>query len=164
MQIKVKTAIAAFLILACLIGCGQTTIIQNLQITLDAITAAFPIIAGLTTLPPATVTDVENYLDATNSALAQATTILAGPGTDAQKAAQITAAFAAIAQPVVPAQYASIVTLIGTVAKDVATFLASLPAVTTTTTTTLSTANRAALSHASVSATYNKIALAGRKK
>src|ERR1035438_6342824 len=141
---KTKTAIAALMI-GCLIGCGQTTVIQNLQITLDAITAAFPIIAGLTTIPPATVTDVESYLDATNTALAQASTILAGPGTDAQKAAQIAAAFAAIAQPVVPSQYTSIVTLIGTVSKDVATFLASLPAQTVTTTTVLSANSRAAL-------------------
>jgi hypothetical protein len=158
-----KIALVAFLIV-CLMGCGQTTVIQNLQITLDAITAAFPIIAGLTTIPPATVTDVETYLDATNTALAQASTILAGPGTDAQKAAQIAAAFAAIAQPVVPAQYASIVTLIGTVAKDVATFLASLPAVTTTSTTTLTANNRVALLHASVSAAGNKSALWGMRR
>jgi hypothetical protein len=160
---KTKTAIAALMIV-CLVGCGQTTVIQNLQITLDAITTAFPIIAGLTTMPPATVTDVENYLDATNTALGQASTILAGPGTDAQKAAQITAAFAAIAQPVVPPQYTSIVTLIGTIAKDVGTFLASLPAQTSTTTTTLSPANRAALSKASVSAAGNKTALRGVRR
>ena len=156
---KTKTAIAAFLIV-CLMGCGQTTVIQNLQISLDAITAAFPIIAGLTTIPSATVTDIEHYLDATNTALAQASTILAGPGTDAQKAAQITAAFAAIAQPVVPAQYANIVTLIGTIAKDVNTFLASLPAQMVTTTTTLTANNRAALSRAAVSAAGNKSKLA----
>jgi hypothetical protein len=160
---KTRIAIAAFLIV-CLMGCGQTTIIQNLQLTLDAITTAFPIIAGLTTMPPATVTDVGNYLDATNTALGQASTILAGTGTDAQKAAQITAAFASIAAPVVPAQYASIVTLIGTVAKDVSTFLASLPAPTVTTTTTLTANNRAALSRASVSAAGNKSKLAARRR
>ena len=85
-----KIAIALCLIV-CLMGCGQATVIQNLQLTLDAVTAAFPIIVGLTTMSPSTATDVENYLDATNTALGQASTILAGTGTDAQKAALVAA-------------------------------------------------------------------------
>ena len=157
-----KIAIALCLIV-CLMGCGQATVIQNLQLTLDAITAAFPIIVGLTTMPPATVTDVENYLEVTNTALVQASTILSGPGTDAQKAAQIAAAFAAIAQPVVPSQYTSIVTLIGTVSKDVATFLASLPAQTVTTTTVLSANSRAALIKTMRTAVSNESTLKGMR-
>jgi hypothetical protein len=115
----------AFLLI--LSACSTSQTITNLQIALDAISAGLPILSGLTGVPPATVTQVETYLTATNQALGQASTILAGPGTDAQKAAQITAAFASIAQPVVPAQYAAIVALVATVAGDVANFLGSVP-------------------------------------
>jgi hypothetical protein len=157
-MVKIKTAVAVLLVL-CLVGCGESTVIQNLQMSLDAIATAFPIIAALTGVPANVTVDVEAYLDATNTALGQASTILAGPGTDAQKTAQIVAAFAAVAKPVVPVQYASLVTLIGVVAADVAQFLASLPPSSATGTTSLSTANRAKLATSQVSVTDNRAAI-----
>lgn len=155
-----RTCIAVFLVL-CLagVGCGQNTVITDLETALSVISGAFPIIAGLTGVPPATVTAVENYLDATNSALGQASTILAGPGTDGQKAAQIVAAFAGIAVPVVPPQYAALAALVQSLAKDVASFLASLPASSSTGTTVLTTDNRTHLSTAQTSVSNNRAAI-----
>jgi len=116
--------LAALLILS---ACSTSQVIANLQIALDAVAAGLPILSGITGVPPAVVSDVETYATATNQALGQASTILAGSGTDAQKAAQIAAAFAGITAPVVPAQYAAIANLVATVAKDVAAFLSSVP-------------------------------------
>lgn len=127
MNFSRKPAALLLATLLILSGCSTSQVINNLQTALDAISAGLPILAGITGVPPATVTQVETYLTATNQALGQASTILAGSGTDAQKAAQIAAAFAGIAAPVIPSQYAAIASLIGTVAQDVAAFLASVP-------------------------------------
>lgn len=116
--------LAALLILS---ACSTSQVIANLQIALDAVAAGLPILSGLTNVPPEVVAQVETYVGATNQALGQASTILAGTGTDAQKAAQIAAAFAGIAAPIVPPQYAAIANLVKTVAQDVAAFLASVP-------------------------------------
>ena len=115
-------------LLLLLSACSTSQVITNLQIALDAITVGLPILAGITGVPASTVTAVESYISATNAALGQASTILAGSGTDAEKAAQIAAAFANIAKPIVPSQYAAIAALVATVAGDVAQFLASVPA------------------------------------
>ena len=76
---------------------------------------------------PATTTAVESYLAAVSTAISKATDILAGPGTPAAKSAQIVAAFAGIAAPVVPAKYQSLVNAIQQVAQYVAQFIGSLP-------------------------------------
>ena len=120
-------AIAALLILS-LVGCTPSQVVSDLQIALDAITVALPVLGTLTGVPADVVTAVISYSAATNQALGQAATILDGPGTDAEKAAAIAAAFAGIATPLVPAQYTALATLVGTIAGDVAVFLASVPA------------------------------------
>jgi hypothetical protein len=119
--------LAALLILS---ACSPSQTIGNLQIALDAISAALPIVSGLTGIPQPLVTTVETYITATNQALGQSSTILAGSGTDAQKAAQIAAAFAGIAAPIVPGQFSAIASLVQTIAGDVASFLGSVPAAT----------------------------------
>ena len=118
----------AMALMLILLACTTSQVIANLQIALDAISAGLPILAGITGVPAGTVAAVETYITATNQALGQASTILAGSGTDAEKAAQIAAAFANIAKPIVPSQYAAIAALVATVAGDVAQFLASVPA------------------------------------
>jgi hypothetical protein len=123
---KPSAALAAILIL-CLVACTTSQVITNLQIALDAVTAALPILASVTGVPAGTVMQVETYVTATNAALGEASTILAGSGTTAEKAAQIAAAFATIAAPVVPAQFDSLAALVATLAGDVAAFLASVP-------------------------------------
>jgi hypothetical protein len=148
-------------------GCSTSQVLSNLQIALDAVSVALPILAGLTGVPAPVVAAVESYVQATNTALGQASTILAGAGTDAQKAAQIAAAFAAIAVPVVPAQYAVLVQLVATLAADVAQFLAGVPAATAAvahasgaTMTKWSTRDREVLAHCTAVANSNAIALA----
>ena len=158
---RVSLATLLILVLA-LTGCGSA--VNDLQVALDAITTAFPLIAGLTGVPAATTAEVVNYLDAANNALDQASTILAGPGTDAQKTAQIVAAFAAVVAPVVPSQYSALASLVQAIAGDVAKFLAGLPATTSTGTTTLSQVDRNKLAHASTVAGSNRVALRKLKK
>jgi hypothetical protein len=121
-----KASLAVVLVLA-LVGCGTSTVISNLQLAIDAVTAGLPIIANLTGVPPATVAQVTQYLNDVNTALGDASLILSATATDAQKAAKIAADFAAIVKPDVPAQYQAILGLVATIAQDVAQFLASLP-------------------------------------
>jgi hypothetical protein len=116
--------LAALLVLS---ACSPSQTITNLQIALDAISAALPILAGITGVPLPLVTTVETYLTATNSALGQASTIEAGPGTDAEKAVQIAAAFAGIAKPLVPGEFSIIAGLVQTIAGGVESYLASIP-------------------------------------
>ena len=123
-------ACVAIVLCIALAGCSTATVITDLQVALDAISVALPILGGLTGIPPDVSTAVTSYVTAANSALGQASTILAGTGTDAEKAAAIAAAFAGIAAPVVPAQYVALASLVQTVAQDVAAFLASVPGAT----------------------------------
>ena len=112
-----------------LTGCSTATVITDLELALDAISAALPVLLPLVDVPAdaPVAAAVQTYLTAANSALGQASTILAGTGTDASKAAAILAAFAGIAAPVVPAQYGTLAAQVATVAQDIAAFLAFVP-------------------------------------
>jgi hypothetical protein len=138
-----KASLAVVLVLA-LVGCGTSTVINNLQLAIDAVTAGLPIIANLTGVPPATVAQVTKYLDDVNTALGQASLILSATATDAVKAAKIAQIFATVVKPDVPAQYQAIVGLVATIAQDVAQFLSSVPS-SPTGTTTFTTAQRTQL-------------------
>jgi hypothetical protein len=164
----IRAALAAFLILI-LGGCSSSQIVTNLEIALDAIQAGLPILGGVSGVPAEVVSTAEDYLSAANAALGQASTILAGGGTDAEKTAQILAAFASIAQPAIPAQYGAIAQLVSLVAGDIFKFLAGLPSSTASTavahdaatrTTKWSDKDIAGLAHAQSVATSNKLALA----
>ena len=126
-----RAAGAAVLILA-MAGCS-TSPLEYLQLAITAAEIALPLVGPAAGVDPATVTAVDNYLSATSGAITQATDILAGPGTDAQKAAQIIAAFAAIAAPIIPGQYSALATAVEQVAQAIAKFIASLPATSTAT-------------------------------
>lgn len=110
------------------VGCSTSTVITDLQVALDAISVALPVIGGLAGVPADVSAAVTKYATAANQALGEASTILANPGTDASKASAIAAAFAGIAVPVIPAQYIALAGLVGTIAADVAAFLGSVPA------------------------------------
>src|ERR1035438_4173487 len=86
---KTKTSIALLLtVLLFASGCTSSQIIADIQIGLDAITALLPIL-GTLGVPAAIQSDVATYAAATNTAFGKAATILAGPGTDPEKAALI---------------------------------------------------------------------------
>jgi len=121
-----SAAIAAILILS-LAACS-TSPLQILDLAVGAAEIALPLALPAAGVDPATTTAVESYLQATSTAIAKASDILAGTGTDAAKSAQIVAAFAGIAAPVVPAKYQALVNAIQRVAQYVAQFIGSLPA------------------------------------
>lgn len=120
--------VAALLLI--LIGC-TTSPVTTLELAVGAAEVAIPLIPGV---PPAIAAAVESYLSATSTAITQASTILAGPGTDAQKAAAITQAFAGIAAPVVPPQYQALATAVQKIAGYVAQFLITSGSAVSTTT------------------------------
>jgi hypothetical protein len=159
---------AVLIILILLSSCTSSQIVSNLEIALDAISAGLPILATVSSVPADVVTSAETYLTAANSALGQASTILAGGGTDAEKSALIIAAFAGIAAPAIPAQYQAIAQLVSVVAADVAKFLAGLPSAQGAAnaakygdpTTKWSDRDRARLAHALSVANANSVALA----
>lgn len=125
-----RLTLVALLIIS-MVACTTSQVVGNLEVALDAVSVALPILGGLTGTPTDLTSAAVTYVAATNQALGEATTILGGPGTDAEKAVAITAAFASIAVPVVPPQYAALSQMITTVASDVAAFLASVPALAT---------------------------------
>lgn len=118
----------ALSVLLLLTGCTNNQVITDLTLAVDALEIALPLIGPSAHLPPDLEAQIQAYLGATSQAITQASDILAGAGTDAQKAAAITAAFAGIAQPLIPPQYAGIGAAVAQVASLVSKFLGSLPA------------------------------------
>ena len=119
-------AIAAILIIS-LAGCAVSAV-QTLELVVSAAEIALPLIAPSAGVDPATVTAVDGYLAAVSTAVSKASDILAGSGTNAQKAAEITIAFANIADPIVPAKYQGLANAVAQVAAAVEKFLLSQPA------------------------------------
>lgn len=123
-----KYALIPLLILALISsGCSSSQVVTDLEVAVDAVSVALPILAGAAGFPPSLVTQATVYLSAVNGCLSQASTILAGAGTDGAKSAQIAAACATSAAPAVPAQYQALANAISAVAGDLARFLAGLP-------------------------------------
>ena len=158
-----KRSIGITLLLALLLplaGCGNSPI-TYLNLAVEALEVAVPLIGPAAGIPPGVVTQVGIYLGGVSQAISQASDILAGPGTDAEKTAQIVAAFAGIAAPIVPAQYQALVSAIQTVAADIAKFIASLPAVpaSSSVSTPVSDANRVKLHQIKTRALTVKLAV-----
>lgn len=124
-----RTVLAAVLLgLSLVMGaCAPSTLIGSLHLAVDTVAAALPVIGGMIGAPADVVSKVETYLSDTNTALSSAAEIIAGPGTSAEKAAKIAAAFAAIPIPDVSPQYGALAQLVVDVAGRVASFLANLP-------------------------------------
>lgn len=110
-----------------MIGCSQSTIVTILQDAVDAAQVAFPLLAAEAGLDPALVAQTTKYLQDVNQGIAAAVPILASSATPAEKAAEIAAEFANIAEPDFPAGTPQIiVSAIDLVAQDVAKFLTSI--------------------------------------
>jgi len=123
---KLRSALVIPLVFA-LLACSSNQVITDLELAVDAVEVALPLIGPSAGLPADLEAQIEKYLSATGTAVAQASDILAGSNTDAQKAAAIAAAFAGIAVPIVPARYQGIASAVQRVAVLVANFLVSLP-------------------------------------
>jgi hypothetical protein len=105
-------------------SCSSNQAIADLQVAVDLADVAFQAVAASASIPPDVQTLVVNYLQATDTALSQASAILSGPSTSVEKAAQITAAFAAIVKPLLPAGTSQIVaSAVNAVAAAIAKFL-----------------------------------------
>jgi len=124
---RTPSAILALILILCLASCTSSQTVTDLEVALDAISVGLPILGTVSGVPANVITAAEAYLAAANDALGQASAILVGPGTDAQKSALIIAAFASVAQPVIPPQYAAIGQLVNLVATDIAKLIAGLP-------------------------------------
>lgn len=115
--------------LATLTGCNSNQAIANLQLAVEAADIAFSAVASSAGLPAATQTAVSNYLTAADQALSQASQILAGPGTAAEKAARLTATFAQVASPLLPAGTPqTVVNAVQAVSNAIARFLSQVGA------------------------------------
>lgn len=132
---NVLLAIAVIVILALLMAaCAPSTVVTALEAVVTAAEVAIPIIGPAAGLPMATTTAIIQYLQLVNQAAAQASTILAGTGTPAQKAADILKAFSNVAAGCncIPAGTpAAIVQVINGVGQAIATFLENFHPVTT---------------------------------
>jgi len=109
-----------------LAGCSPGPLIGSLEAVVIAAEAAIPIIAAAAGLPPQTTTLIVGFLELVLKAADQATTILAGPGTTAEKSAAIIAAFSNLAQGCncLPAGTPEVVVnVIDAIAKAIAQFL-----------------------------------------
>jgi hypothetical protein len=120
------SAFVAILLILAMVGCS-TSPIEYLNLAVGALEVVLPLIGPAAGIPPNVISSVESYLGATSDAISKATDILNGPGTSAEKTAQIVAAFAGIAEPIVPVQYQALANAVQQVALYVAKFLASLP-------------------------------------
>lgn len=114
-------------------GCSTSTVVGNLQLAVDALSAALPLIAPAG-LPPALLAEIQAGLSDTGKAISAASGILANATTtDAEKAAAIAAAFAGIVEQdqyivaAIPAQYRGIANAVTQIAEMVAQFLSSVP-------------------------------------
>ena len=157
-----------FLILALLtVGCQTSTVISTLEGVVSAAEIAIPVIGAATGLNPATATQIVAYLQQVNIATAQAATILAGPGSSAQKAASIVIAFAGVSKGCncLPAGTPQeIITVVNAVAQAVLQFLTNFPPTTPVPAVKVSSANRIALGNIRTRAESNAANLKGVKK
>jgi hypothetical protein len=82
---------------ALLSSCQPSTLVQSLEGVITAAEVALPVIGAAAGLPPGVLVAIVAYLRLVSAAAAQASTILAGPGSSAEKSAQIVAAFGNLA-------------------------------------------------------------------
>ncbi len=120
---KILISLVVAMTLLCT-ACTQSDVVTSLQLSVDAASIALPLVSQQAGISPALESQLESYLQATNSAISQTSTILAGPGTPQSKSVAVVAAFATVAVPVMPAGTpVAIVQAIQAVSVDVAKFL-----------------------------------------
>lgn len=121
----------ALLLVLFLTACQPSTVISTLEAVVAAAEIALPVIGAAAGLPPQTTAGIVGYLQMVDLAITQASVILAGPGTSAQKSAQIAQAFAAIAAGcncIPPGTPQTVVAVVNAVAQAVARFLSTMGA------------------------------------
>ena len=126
-----KTLFLVLLLIFCLLlsSCSSSQIVATLEAVVSAAEIAIPVIGSAAGLSPQTQTMIVTYLQAVNRATGQASTILSGPGTSAEKAVAIASLFAGVAKglnlpPGTPTQ---IINVIQGVANAVMAFLQNFP-------------------------------------
>lgn len=121
---------AIVLVLALVLnGCQPSTVISMLEAVVTSAEVALPIIGAATGMPIETSGRIIQYLQAVDAAVVEASSILAGPGTSAEKSLRIAQAFSQIAQGCncVPAGTPQVViSVVDSVVKAVARFLTSV--------------------------------------
>lgn len=161
---------SAAVVVACLLltSCQQSTVISSLEAAVSAAEIAIPVIGAATGLNPKTASAIVTYLEQVNIATAQASVILAGTGTTAQKSAEIVQAFAKIAAGCncVPAGTPQeVVAVVQAVAQAVVNFLTQFPPQKTVPPVVRVTAtSRAALTNIRTRSEQNVTKLKGVKK
>jgi hypothetical protein len=122
---QTRACIAAVLALTLLTSaCSQNEVVTDLELAVNAVEVALPLIGPSVGLPANVSSQIQTYLGLTSQAIGKASDILAGSGTDVQKAAAVAAAFAGIAVPAVPSQYQGIASAVQQVTALVTKFLA----------------------------------------
>jgi hypothetical protein len=108
-----------------LTACSAEQVTATLQAVVAATEIALPAIASAADLPPSTVAQIHEYLDAVDDGAIKSTNILANNGyTNAEKATAITGAFASAVVPVLPgATPQKVATRVTAVAAAVGVFL-----------------------------------------
>lgn len=121
------------ILLACaaivLQGCQPSTVISTLESVVSAAEVALPIIGAASGMPPETMSRIVQYLQTVDAAVVQSASILAGPGTSAQKSLAIAQAFSQIAAGcncVPPGTPQVVISVVDAVVKAVARFLTSV--------------------------------------
>lgn len=125
---KKLTALLLIVVLF-LTACQTSTIVAALDAVVAAAEIALPLAGAAAGLPPQVSAAIGQYLRLVNLAADQATLILAGPGTAAEKSAAVVAAFSELAAGCgcLPAGTPQlVVSAIGAVARAIARFLAQL--------------------------------------
>ena len=117
---------------ACLLfsSCQPSTVVTTLEGVIAAAEIAIPVIGAATGLPPQTSSLIVTYLQDVSTATGQASTILSGPGTATEKAAQILQVFSKITAgiqlpPGTPPEVQAVLT---GVMQAIATFLSNVGA------------------------------------
>lgn len=96
---KQKVLLALILILCLLnVGCSQSEILTTLTLVVTSAEIAIPVIGAAAGIPPPVIALISTYLQSVAAFTSQASDILAGAGTSAEKAAKILEASTAIAK------------------------------------------------------------------
>lgn len=110
-------------------GCQPSTVISTLEAVVSSAEIALPVIGAAVGLSPQVSAQIVQYLQAVDAAVIQASGILSGPGTSADKATRIAQAFVSVAQGCncVPAGTpTAVVQVVDAVVKAIARFLTNV--------------------------------------
>ncbi len=125
-MLMTSAAIAVMIGLLVLASCQPSTLVSSLEGVVAAAEVAVPVIGAAAGIPAPALAAIVTYLRLVDAAAGQASTILAGAGTAAEKSAQIVAVFSNITAGCncIPAGTpAAVVSVINAVTGAVASFI-----------------------------------------